>query len=196
MVLRSNSGRGDWQHQSVVKHGVPRFRAIAFAAVLFAQIILADSWSYEGIRHTSSEVRPARDAIALRNGLTGALSRRASIMRAHNGPVSSPSEGSAAQSADFPASWYGNKRVCFAWHSQGEVIFADFDYAGKLLGEPQFIGYGHWPRITGHGSRLAVVWTTTLGYGSVVRINEDNKWGKAINLSAPGAAIAFAPDNS
>src|SRR6202035_1063677 len=106
----------------------------------------------------------------------------AAFTRLHHGPVSSPSEGSAGQSSEFPASWYGNKHVCFAWHSQEEIIFIDFDLRGRLLGEPQVIGHGHWPRITGHETRLAVVWTTTSGKGSVVRLNENNEWGNAINL--------------
>ena len=129
----------------------------------------------------------------MRIGLLEAIERRASFTRAQRGLFSSPVDGNAKESSDAPAAWHAEDHVYFAWHQDmDEVVFTSLDQSGKVLLEPQVIGKGRWPRLTGDGIRVAVVWGSPSGNDFIVRLNEGKQWGTEIQLTGGEAAIAFA----
>jgi hypothetical protein len=129
----------------------------------------------------------------IRMGLLQAIQRRATFTRAHRGGVSSPLEGTEADSSDFAASWYTADRIYFVWHQhQDEVIFTALDPSGGIVNPPRLIGHGRWPRVAGDGNRIAVGWLSSDGKSFGVRLKDGNHWKSEILLPGVDGALSFA----
>jgi hypothetical protein len=120
-----------------------------------------------------------------------ALERRAGFTRVHRGAFATPLEVDAADSKHTPAAWHAGDRVCYAWHSDGEIRLVTCTPQGRVASKAEALGAGRLPRITADGKRTAVAWIRD---GSViVRIHDGTSWGGECKLDGAEAAIAFAP---
>ena len=147
---------------------------------------------YRSRRNELKPARQERSSIDAHPSFLGALARRASFTCLHRGATACSPDMPVGSFSGNVTMWYGGKAVPATWQQKsGEIVYAGFNYEGKILSAPRLIGKGSSPRITIHDETVALVWAAESD--SLVRIGKAHQWSEPIELSGGEAAIAFAP---